>query len=185
MRPGARAVHAGQVGCVEVVLMNERVVYYDPVVAPAGMPAPSSPAAPAATKEKAHIDTETKTEPKAAVNHAGARPEPAGIRVPESGAPNPGGIVNRHIEDVRIGGFDLNRRLSVFRGRADVFLRAGGQLSGLLGFCAHSLDCIHYILLLREKSVAEIGRPGNVVIQTLEHVGKHDQRLHARVPILL
>ena len=48
-----------------------------------------------------------------------------------------------------------------------------------------SLYGCHYVSLLREERVAEIGGPTNVLVQTGEHVGKYDQRLNAGVPILL
>jgi hypothetical protein len=40
-------------------------------------------------------------------------------------------------------------------------------------------------LLLRKKRIAQIGGPGDVVIQALQNVGEHHQGLYARVPILL
>jgi predicted alpha/beta hydrolase family esterase len=58
------------------------------------------------------------------------------------------------------------------------------QRSRVLGLVAHSLDCIHHILLLRKKSVAKIRGPLNVVGETLNYVGQCRHRLDARVPRL-
>jgi hypothetical protein len=40
-------------------------------------------------------------------------------------------------------------------------------------------------LLLGEKGVAKVGRPGDIVVQAFQHVWKHHESLDAGVPILL
>jgi hypothetical protein len=54
-----------------------------------------------------------------------------------------------------------------------------------LGSCAHGLDGVHHIRLLRQKRVAQIGGPANVTPQDVQHIGKGDKSLNARVPVLL
>jgi len=44
------------------------------------------------------------------------------------------------------------------------------------------LHGIHDILLLREEGVAELLRPVELLVHHRQHVGKRDQRFHARVP---
>jgi hypothetical protein len=44
----------------------------------------------------------------------------------------------------------------------DFLLLAGLQVPCTFGFLAHALDCIHHIVLLRQKGIAEIGGPLNV-----------------------
>jgi hypothetical protein len=49
----------------------------------------------------------------------------------------------------------------------------------------HALHGIHYIALLRQESVAQIGGPLNVVSETFHHVGKGSHGLNAWIPRLL
>jgi hypothetical protein len=59
------------------------------------------------------------------------------------------------------------------------------QIPGSLGFFAHALHGFHQIILLRQKRVAEIGGPLDVVGQTLDHIGQAGECLNAWVPRLL
>jgi hypothetical protein len=69
--------------------------------------------------------------------------------------------------------------------RFDFLLRAGLQRSRSLSFRAHALNCCHYIILLSEKCVPQIGGPLNVARKSFDHIGECGQSLNARVPRLL
>jgi hypothetical protein len=59
-------MHIGDVGCVEIVPGNEGVVDNHRMVAPTGMPSPTSPSAPTAAEIKSHRYTDTEAEETAA-----------------------------------------------------------------------------------------------------------------------
>src|SRR5246127_5011157 len=81
------------------------------------------------------------------------------------------GIIRRHIDHLRIRLFDDDHAL-VFDDFRFYFLLLGRfQIALILGLLAHSLNGIHHIALLREEGVAKIGRPLDVVCQTLYHIG--------------
>jgi hypothetical protein len=67
----------------------------------------------------------------------------------------------------------------------DLLLLGRFQIPLVLGFFAHALHGIHYIALLRQESVAQIGGPLNVVSETFHHVGKGSHGLNAGIPGLL
>jgi hypothetical protein len=58
------------------------------------------------------------------------------------------------------------------------------QIAGSFGLLTHALDCIHYIGLLRQKRIAEIGCPLDIVSEALDQVGQSGKRLNAWVPWL-
>jgi hypothetical protein len=59
------------------------------------------------------------------------------------------------------------------------------QIAFVLRLLAHALHSGHHITLLREKRIAQIGRPLQVICEPLHQVGHRRQRLYARVPLLL
>jgi hypothetical protein len=63
-----------------------------------------------------------------------------------------------------------------------LLLFGGSQSTLVLRLLAHALHGIHNVALLREKGVAQIHSPLNVVAQTLYHVGQSRQRLYTWVP---
>ena len=62
VRPDRSAAHIRDVGRVEVVLVDERVVDDHGPVAPAGMPTPSAPSMPAAAEHQSDIDAAAESE---------------------------------------------------------------------------------------------------------------------------
>jgi hypothetical protein len=54
-----------------------------------------------------------------------------------------------------------------------------------LGLCAHALNCVHHVRLLREECVSQVGRPLNIASHPLNDVREGYQRLHTRIPRLL
>ena len=178
-------VHIGDVAGIEVVLMNKCVVDDDGTAAPAGMPAPPAPSMPTAAKEQPHINADTEAEPHSAEDDAARRPEPARIGIPERRSPDPRRIVDRNIEHRRVRRLDLNHRLAIVRCVYHVLLRRGCQFARFLGALPHALHRIHYVLLLRKERVAQIGGPGDVIIQPLQDVGEYHEGLNAGIPVLL
>ena len=59
------------------------------------------------------------------------------------------------------------------------------QVSSVLGLFPHSLNGVHHIALLGQKSIAEIGSPLNVIREALHYFREGSQALNARVPGLL
>jgi hypothetical protein len=59
------------------------------------------------------------------------------------------------------------------------------QIAGILSLLAHTLNRSHHIGLLRQKRVAEISCPLDIVSQALDQVGQSGQGLDAWVPCLL
>jgi hypothetical protein len=59
------------------------------------------------------------------------------------------------------------------------------QIASILGLLAHALHGIHHIALLRQKRVAQIGGPLDVVCETLYNLGQPRKRLNAWIPGLL
>lgn len=49
-------------------------------------------------------------------------------------------------------------------------------------FCAHTLNGIHHVALLRKKRVTEIGGPLDIVRQSLNHIGQRGHCLDTRIP---
>src|SRR5579864_4334745 len=183
--PCAIPVYVLDVAGIEIVLMNECVVDDHSMVAPAWMPAPTTPSMPAATEEKPYVNSNAKAKPHSAHDDASGRPVPAWIGIPERGSPDPYRIVDRDIHHRWIRRHDFNHGLAIVSRGNHVFLRRRRQFARLLGALPHTLYCIHHVLLLCKKRVAQIGRPRDVVIQPLQNIGKHYQSLNARVPILL
>jgi hypothetical protein len=64
-------------------------------------------------------------------------------------------------------------------------LLVGLQVPRALRLRAHALHGVHHIVLLREKRIAEISGPLDVVCETFDHIGQSRQSLDARVPRLL
>ena len=170
-------------GGIEIVAVNERVVDDHRMGAPSGMPAPTGPAAPSAAKIGADTDARPEVEEDARPRPRG--PVPTRIRIVERRSPEPPGVVHRHVDRGRIGRFNLNGRRASFGNGSDRFLRGGVQFARLLRLLPQPLDRVHDFRLLGQEGVAEVGSPGNVVVEPFEDVRKDHQRLNAGVPILL
>ena len=162
--------------------MNKPVVDYDLAATPAGTPAPSAPATPAAAKPDSNGNrgAESKVD-----SRAKRRIEPVGVRIIERRAPDISRIVFRQVDDLRVRRFNVNDRLSAVVVCIDDLLIGGRQLAGLLRLEAHALHGAHHVALLAEEGVTQIGCPDDVLIQLLDHTGKRHQSLNAGVPGLL
>ena len=93
-------------------------------------------------------------------------------------AVNHGRVVRGNINDVGLGRLD-DDRLPL---RHHVLLGRGLQVTGLLRLAPQTLDRFNHIALLRQEGVADLLRPVELVAHHVEHVGKPDQGLHARIP---
>jgi hypothetical protein len=69
--------------------------------------------------------------------------------------------------------------------RGYYLLRGGGEPAIRPCPRTHPLHGAHHIGLLGEKGVTKVGSPPDIVAKKPERIGKRDQRLDARVPILL
>jgi hypothetical protein len=86
---------------------------------------------------------------------------------------------------LRIGRFDYDNALAFNDSGFYLLLLGGFQIAFILGFLAHPLNGIHDVTLLRQKSVAEIRGPLNVISQQLYHLWQRSKSLNACIPRLL
>src|SRR5262245_39999638 len=100
-------------------------------------------------------------------------------------------IVRWDISYVRIGLLNLDHLLTAAARTAPHclglydLLRTGFEIPCALGFCAHPLNRVHNIRLLRQECVSQVRRPLNIVRHARNHVRKSYQPLDAWVPRLL
>lgn len=75
-----------------------------------------------------------------------------------------GWIVLWNVNNLRIGWLDNDYLFSSLNGlRFDCLLRGRLQISGAFRLSAHPLNRVHHISLLRQKRVAQVHRPGDVL----------------------
>jgi hypothetical protein len=80
------------------------------------------------------------------------------------------GIVRRHVNHLRICLFHNDYLFAFDNPGLDLLLLVGFQGAGALRFLPHPLNGVHDVGLLREKRVAEIGGPLNVIRQPLDQI---------------
>jgi hypothetical protein len=171
-----RSVAAANVGiAIEIIV----VIDIDGVVA-----APAAPIAPTATPHCAHRDTnaERYRHPRRIVSGRRVVNRRIGVH---RWSIHHDWIVRRYVHHLRIRLLDDNRAL-VFDDLGLYFLLLTRlQIASTLSLLTHPLDCIHHIVLLRQKRVAEISCPLDIVCQALDQVGQSSHGLDAWVPRLL
>ena len=139
---------------VEVVVH----VYVDVVATPTTTPAPTT-----ATPRRAHGQTDTERN-RARRNDSACRGWVINWRIWISRrAVNNGGIVRRHVNNLRVRLFDHNHFFAFDHLGLNYLLLVRRQRSCAFCFSSHALHRIHHIALLREKGIAEIGGPLNIV----------------------
>ena len=171
------AVTAADVGVADKVVV---VVDVDVVVAPAAAPAPAA-SAPRSSHRPANSERD-----RACSNDCTCRIRRIvnrRIRIDWRAIDNRGRI-RRHIDDIWISLLDDDHRLFLNDLCLYSLLRVGLQGSCALRFLAHSLNGVHNVALLREKSIAKFCRPLNVIGQPLHQVWESRHSLNARVPRL-
>ena len=168
MGPHGRAVPVHHVNRVEVVSLNESIVDDDCAIAPAGIPTPAIPAAPTAAEKASDRNARAKENARAVCGVV-----PARIRIVHGGSPDPKRIINGYVNDIWIRGSDDNDWLAGILRSDHLLLWSGNQLTRLLRRYAHSLNGSHHVRLLRKERIAEISRPGDVLVQAFQHVRKH------------
>lgn len=90
------------------------------------------------------------------------------------------GIVNWHVNNLRIGGFNLDDLLL----NDDRLLFCRFQISRCLGLGAQALNGIHHRLLVRQKRIAQLLRHVDFFAHHRQHLREIDQRLDAGIPRL-
>jgi hypothetical protein len=85
---------------------------------------------------------------------------------------------------LRIGLFNDNHTLLLYQSGFYGLLLCSFQGALVLGLTAHTLNSVHHITLLCQKGIAEVGRPLNIICQTIGNVRKSSERLNACIPTL-
>jgi hypothetical protein len=86
---------------------------------------------------------------------------------------------------LRIGLLDHDDRLAFHNLRFHFLLLSGFQVACVLRLRAHTLNGIHDVGLLRQKRIAQIGGPLQILGELLQRVGQRGHCLNAGVPVLL
>ncbi len=94
-------------------------------------------------------------------------------------------IVAWNINDLRIGLLDDDDLFRFHSFHFYFLLFTRFQVAGPLSLLAHALHCLHDVALLRQKCIAEVGGPLDVIRQALDSFRKRGHGLDARVPRLL
>jgi len=94
-------------------------------------------------------------------------------------------IIGGYVDHLGTRLFNYDYLLALYNLGLHFLLLVGRESTFVLCFMAHSLYGIHYVGLLREKRIAKICGPLNVVSQPLDHVRQRRHGLNARVPRLL
>jgi len=144
---------------VEVVV----VVDGDVVVSPTGVPPPAT------TPGRAHRNADPKRD--RCAGGVVTRRRIVDGRIGIHGRPIHGHrVVRRHVHHLGVRLLDDDHVGVVLRLRRHDLLFGGLQRALVLRLPTHALDRRHHVSLLREKGVAEIRRPLNVVRQTLNKI---------------
>ncbi len=170
-----RPVAVADVGAVEIVVPVDVDVHV--VVVPV----------PAAPQRRARGDAGA---PEESVDERGVRHRPVRRVVRRVRGPPPTSVhdrrlVGRHVDDLRIRRLDHDVGLRPFLLHLDLLLLVALQISGGLGLRAQVLHGVHHLRLLREERVAQLLRPGEVLVHPVQHLGEGGQRLDALVPRLV
>ena len=80
--------------------------------------------------------------------------------------------------------FDHNHTLVLDDLGFHLLLLGGFQIAVLLSLFAHALHGIHHIALLRQKRVAQVSGPLDIVCKAFDYIGQSGHRLNARIPRL-
>ncbi len=167
---------------VKSVAMEKVAVQQDSPAKPIRSPTPSkaAPQSPAAAKIEAEIDAGQERE-----SHVNPRIKQWRIIAKKRRAPNPLGVVYGNINHAGLGRRNVDRRLTVVGLSCHLLLGRRLQLSVGLRLGAQALHGAHHVRLLGQERVTQVRGPADVLIQARQHIGKRNQGLDARIPVLL
>ena len=170
-------VSAPTIAAIEAVTADEIIVlHYRPPI-PVRMPTPAAPTESAKELSDGDAETESKASPRIVQRR---------IVVTIGGnAPNVLGIVVGNVDRLRVSRLNFNGALRALVLVNHILLRRRGEPARVPRLTAEDLDGVHDIALLRQKSVAEIGRPLYIRTEPVEGIRKHDKSLNACIPRLL
>jgi hypothetical protein len=77
---------------------------------------------------------------------------------------------------------DDDHRLTFYHLGFHLLLLVRLQIAGVLGLLAHALHSLHHVVLLREEGVAKVGRPLNIIGESLHDIRKRRHGLNTWVP---
>lgn len=176
--PSGRAVHIVRALSIVVVLYIVIVdVDVDIVVPPSGSIAPTS------TPCRSHRHSNSKGNSHACRIVPGRRIGDWRIGIDRRSINN-GRVIAGNINHLRVRLFDDNHRFVFDLLGLNFLLITVLQVSGILCFYPHALDCIHNVALLGKESVAEVRGPLDVLGQLLHDIGQRRHCLNAGIPIL-
>ena len=142
----------------------------------------------AAPERRPHRDPHTKRDGRAGDHVAGRVVVVGRVHGVGPDAVDHRGVVGGHVDHLGARGLDDDGLRLAARGlvlHLDGLLVVALEVARRLGLLAQHLHGVHHVLLLGEERVAEIRRPGQLLVHHGEHLGKSRQGLHAGVPILL
>jgi hypothetical protein len=94
-------------------------------------------------------------------------------------------IIAGNVDYLGVSLFDYDHLFIFHRLGFYLQLLAGLQVALLLGLRAHALHGIHYVGLLGQNGISEIGRPLDVICKPFDDIRKGSQGLNSGVPVLL
>ncbi len=139
-----------------------------------------TPSRPSPAEAKEGSDAKSETERNVRTSNAeppGIKPRPYGDGI----TINELGIVFRNVNDIGVGGRDVN----VVPLIGHVLLWGALQISRLLRLVAHVLDGVHDVGGLVGVGIAKFGGPRKILIHVGEDAGELAQSFDAGIPILL
>src|SRR5271165_652587 len=163
------------------ITVEEGMIDQDGPAVPVWRPAPASPA-PASPTTEIQSEVDARAPAKADVD---SWIEQRRIESIDWRTPHINRIVVRHVPDIGIRRFDGDRALIALIPSRHRSLRSRTKGSARLRLGTHSLNCLHDVLLLGQKCIAQRGGPTHVLAQAGQNLRKRDQSLNAGIPVLL
>jgi hypothetical protein len=178
VRYAVAAVNVVAIPTVDIGVAIEIVVVVDGHVV---VSTPTAAVSPASTPRRSHCQTDTERNRHTCRIVTGRRIVDRWIWI-DRRTVHDGRIVAWDVNNFRIGLFDNNHLFGFHNLGFYLLLLGRFQVAGVAGLFPHALNGIHDLALLRQKCIAEVRGPLDVIRQTLDHVGKRSQPLNARVP---
>jgi hypothetical protein len=93
-------------------------------------------------------------------------------------------VIGRHVNDLWVSLLNHDDSFVFYDLGFDFLLLVRSQSPGSFCLRPHSLNGVHHIALLSQKSITQIGSPLDVIGQTLYNIGQRSHRFYARIPWL-